>query len=302
MGPWRNRLFALSALLLALVIHTSVSEIIPYVHHVLGPLRPEFLQIAKYSKGDAPHWKPGKGRSFIDLSNLRVRAMCVSESNPNGGAIKEQLTSNCDNTTFNLMMLQEPSEKFWMDYWPDREFCCTKEMVDADTCFPEQLGDLILPSDVPNAFVRSIELAPNQEVRLHDDNAVAHHDILSSGLYILLMTVCEPNASPVIIEGSVESLDPYGYLPADLFGNLPFYGALSFLYVLMGLVWLVACVLHNDQILPLQMWITVVIAMGMIETTTLFGHYMQWNELGTPTLPLTLCGLVFGVSKRAVSR
>lgn len=292
------RLFTLTVL----IFHTSLAEIIPYVHHVLGPLRPEFLQIAKYAKGDAPHWKPGKGRSFIDLSNLRVRAMCVSESNPNGGAIKEQLTSNCDNTTFNLMMLQEPSEKFWMDYWPDREFCCTKEMVDADTCFPEQLGDFILPSDVPGAFVRSIELAPNQEVRLHDDNAVAHHDIVSSGLYVLLMTVCEPDASPVIIEGSVESLDPYGYLPADLFGNLPFYGALSVLYVLMGLVWLVACILHNDQILPLQMWITAVIAMGMIETTTLFGHYMQWNELGAPTLPLTLCGLVFGVSKRAVSR
>jgi len=291
----------LVALLLGLC-GIAFGEIIPMTHHILGPLRPEFLQIAKYAKGDAPHWKPGRGRSFIDLSNLRVRAMCVSDSNPDGGAIKEQLSSNCDNSTFNLMMLQEPTEKYWMDYWPDREFCCTKDMVDSGKCNPEQLDHFIFPPDLPHAFARSIELAPNKEVRLHDDGAVAHHEMVSSGLYILLMTVCEPSASPVIMEGSVESLDPYGYLPADLFGNLPFYGALSALYVLMGLTWLVVSVLHYDQILPLQMWITVVIAMGMIETTTLFAHYLQWNELGAPTLPLTICGLVFGVSKRAVSR
>ena len=293
----------LVALLLLLgAVGLASAEIVPYVHHVLGPLRPEFLQIAKYAKTDAPHWSPGHGRSFIDLSNLHVRALCVSDSNPNGGAITEKLSNSCDNTTFNMMMLQEPTERYWMDYWPDREFCCTKDMVNAGACSPEQLDDFILPSNVPGAFVRSIELAPNRQVQLHDDGAVAHHDILSSGLYILLMTVCQPNASPVVIEGSVESLDPYGYLPADLFGNLPFYGGLSLLYVVMGLVWLGACIMHQDQILPLQMWISAVIAMGMIETSTLFAHYLQWNELGAPTLPLTICGLVFGVSKRAASR
>ena len=100
-------------MLLVALAAVALAEVVPYSHHVLGPLRPEFLQIAKYASKDAPHWKPGRGQSFIDLSNLRVRALCVDESNPQGGAVTERLSSNCDNTTFNLMMLQEPSVKYW---------------------------------------------------------------------------------------------------------------------------------------------------------------------------------------------
>lgn len=235
------RFLAFSSLLL---FFFASGEIIPYTHHILGPLRPEFLQIAKYAKGDAPHWRPGHGHSFIDLSNLRVRAMCLTEGQTDKG-IEERISNTCDDTIFNLLMIQEPSDKYWMDYWPKHEFCCSKEMVEAGDCLPEQEGDLILPADLPNAFARAIPLSPNKEIRLHDDGAVAHHDIATSGLYILLMTVCQPNASPVTIDGSVESLDPYGYLPADLFGNLPFYGALACLYMLMGLSWLVVCFMHR---------------------------------------------------------
>lgn len=50
------------------------------------------------------------------------------------------------------------------------------------------------------------------------------------------------------------------------------------------------------------MWITAVLAMGMIETTFLFAHYLNWNDSGTPSLAVTFLGLFFGVSKRAISR
>jgi Lung seven transmembrane receptor len=36
-----------------------------------------------------------------------------------------------------------------------------------------------------------------------------------------------------------------GYLRADLFGNLPFYGGLSLLYSIVGIVWLVYCFCHR---------------------------------------------------------
>jgi len=74
------------------------------------------------------------------------------------------------------------------------------------------------------------------------------------------------------------------------------------MYSIVGIVWLALCACHADQLMPLQLWITVVLAMGMIETTFLFAHYLHWNDAGTPTLAVTLMGLVFGVSKRAVSR
>jgi hypothetical protein len=54
-------------------------------------------------------------------------------------------------------------------------------------------------------------------------------------------------------------IDPYGYLPADQFGNLPFYFWLSVLYVIVGVTWLILCVWYSDQLMPLQLWISAVI-------------------------------------------
>lgn len=59
---------------------------------------------------------------------------------------------------------------------------------------------------------------------------------------------------------------------------------------------------HRDQLMPLQFWITAVLAIGMIETTLLFTHFINWNDYGVPSFGITLTGLVFGVTKRALSR
>jgi hypothetical protein len=50
------------------------------------------------------------------------------------------------------------------------------------------------------------------------------------------------------------------------------------------------------------MWITVVIALGMIETTLIFAHYLSWNDEGRTNVSLSVAGIFFGVSKRAASR
>lgn len=93
-----------------------------------------------------------------------------------------------------------------------------------------------------------------------------------------------------------------GYLPADLFGDLPFYMALSICYLIIGVTWLVLCTWHKDQLMPLQLWISAVLVIGMIETSLLFSHYLNWNDMGRPALSITVVGLIFGVIKRAFSR
>jgi hypothetical protein len=93
-----------------------------------------------------------------------------------------------------------------------------------------------------------------------------------------------------------------GYLPADLFGDLPFYLTLSCCYLIIGLTWMALCLCHWDQLMPLQMWISAVLFIGMMETTLLFAHYLNWNDAGVPALSITVIGLIFGVLKRALSR
>jgi len=57
-----------------------------------------------------------------------------------------------------------------------------------------------------------------------------------------------------------------------------------------------------DQLMPLQIWISAVLMVGMIETSMLFAHYLNWNDVGRPALSITVIGLIFGVTKRAMSR
>ena len=57
-----------------------------------------------------------------------------------------------------------------------------------------------------------------------------------------------------------------------------------------------------QQLMALQLWITCVLALGMIETTTLFAHYLAWNDYGRPTIAVTFVALFFGVMKRSMSR
>jgi hypothetical protein len=49
--------------------------------------------------------------------------------------------------------------------------------------------------------------------------------------------------------------------------------------------------------MPLQFWITLVLGLGMLETTVLFAQYLSWNDYGAPALAVTFVALFFGVLK-----
>lgn len=93
-----------------------------------------------------------------------------------------------------------------------------------------------------------------------------------------------------------------GYLPADEFGDLPFYGSLAVAHSLVALVWAVVCYCYRQDLMFLQLWISIVLAMGMMETTTYFAYYVEWNHEGEATLGLLTFSLVLGVIKRMISR
>ena len=68
--------------------------------------------------------------------------------------------------------------------------------------------------------------------------------------------------------GHTTWLNPYGYLPGELYPFLPFFGALSLAYVALGVIWIVLCLRHCAQLLPLQSCISAVLFLGAVETAT----------------------------------
>ena len=49
----------------------------------------------------------------------------------------------------------------------------------------------------------------------------------------------------------------------------------------------------SDQLMPLQFWITGVMMVAMIETTMLYFHFIDWNEV--EKLPFCVCFMCFMV-------
>ena len=45
-----------------------------------------------------------------------------------------------------------------------------------------------------------------------------------------------------------------GYLPADLFGDLPFYGGLSLSYTIVGAIWLLSCFCYRLSFVSLLLY------------------------------------------------
>ena len=294
-------------LLAFLLFEVATSEIIRYDGRVLEAARPEYLKIPKFASHDAPNWAPGKGRSFIDLSDLALLATCEQEivADPGVKGSGEEDAPCVVASNFDILLFKEPEgpdEKYWQSYWPSHQFCCTAPAVDNGYCDKAQLNKLIIPDDLPGAFSSSFKLNANEVVKFSDNPMMSRHDIKESGVYILMMASCDVASPDVTLGGQIESMDPYGYLPADLFGNLPYYMVLSGLYSILAVCWAVVCFMYFDQIIALQMWITSVLSLGMIETTSLCAHYDHWNLHGLMSINLMMTGVVFGIAKRTFSR
>lgn len=104
------------------------------------------------------------------------------------------------------------------------------------------------------------------------------------------------------MHGFAESMEPYGYLPADMWGNVYFFSIVSVVYVALSVCWSLLCYSHMDELLPIQLWITAVFGLGMLETCFMYLHYTEWNALGTQLYMVAAIGFLCGVAKRTVSR
>jgi len=197
-------------------------------------------------------------------------------------------------------MFEDPGNRPWMDYWPEGDYCCTQSVVEAGGCSANGLNKLIIPTNLPGPFLRSTTVKSGSGSNLIE--GASRHDISKSGIYVMIMAMCDETSLPVVIDGFIESIDPYGYVPADEFGSMPFNLSLSLMYLIVGIAWGVLCFWFSDQLMPLQFWITGVMMVAMIETTMLYFHFIDWNENGIPTTAVTVVALFFGALKRGVSR
>jgi len=126
--------------------------------------------------------------------------------------------------------------------------------------------------------------------------------IESKGMYYLMFSSCNELTGEVLISGKVEWMNPYGYLPGELYGFLPFYAKMSVIYLLIAIGWTIMCALYWRQLLMLQNCITAVIALSMIEVSLRYFDFATFNKFGTRSIGMMLSAAIFQTVKKTVSR
>ena len=133
-----------------------------------------------------------------------------------------------------------------------RALCCTDRAAAAGAC--RRAGMLVVRGDgeadeqQPGVWVRDVPFRGPEATGAVD----ATVRVSRSGVHYLLLASCAPSTGSVLVSGSTAWLNPHGYLPAELYAFLPFFGAMAALYSALLALWVGLCVRHRSLLLPLQ--------------------------------------------------
>jgi len=299
----------LACLAVAVAVSRVSSEIYEYhlkLQEVTSSGNLRFRQSGMYAPHDAPSkTAPGNGHSFIDLGDMKLFP-----------APHEVQGYGRSGATFVDVAVFESRhfDEIGVESDGVKHYCCTAEQRSLTGCHP--LRSLIVnEAHHTNGSIDLIRIPVPLEEGSEPVTVADHaymlpgrkpyhkYKVKSTGLYTVLLANCDDtDAADILVQGQTEWMNPYGYLPGELYGMMPFFGVLASLYVVLGAVWLILCALNWSELLVLQMWISVVVGMGMLETGMKFADYLTFNAEGERNMGMLATGLVFGVTKRAVSR
>lgn len=190
-------------------------------------------------------------------------------------------------------------------------------------CSAASTGRLIVaPDATPPSSKSSSSAASSASAahhhRAHGEEIVAHDVVFAaneshrsltatvpitrSGIHYLVISSCEPRTGAIRFSGQTQWRNPYGFLPAELYSFLPFFGALTLAYAALAVGWAALCARHWSQLLPLQSAIACVLLLSVVEAATWYLAYRSFNESGARGLLPTIGGVVVSSSRRTISR
>eukprot|EP00051_Salpingoeca_urceolata_P005785 m.77283 g.77283 ORF g.77283 m.77283 type:complete len:623 (-) comp14540_c0_seq4:239-2107(-) len=104
------------------------------------------------------------------------------------------------------------------------------------------------------------------------------------------------------IVGESTFMNKNGYLSATLYPLMVFFGAMGFMYLAIGIVWIVLLSCHYYDLLRLQFWIGGVIFLGMLEMSVSFGDLDYINREGTRSQFLMVFSKLLLAGKNTLAR
>jgi hypothetical protein len=282
--------------ILAWCLVASLSLIEGAIHEYNGVELPKdalmYHRSGMYGPDDTPEGKGEPAFIKVDLTLAR------QDPDYHGEKIKVQLAVFDQEVWDNGLGLKVKNKNGELEL----VHCCTAELVLSGVC--EEAMTLILSQDATQGtYIYDIEFTPQEVSNMTGPVRVeARFDVPHKGLRYLLISSCNDMTGTVIISGKTEWRNPYGYLPGDLFGFLSFFSRLAAFYIVIGVIWAIACARHWKKLMLLQNCVVIVLALGMMETALRYYDLAQFNRFGTRGTILMLASSVMHTLKQTVSR
>jgi len=272
-----------SMVLLALCATAHAAKF-DFTDTVLSPLMQIARRHAMFTVDDAPSTNgDGKSEVHIDV-NFRLRE----------GEVADNLGSD---QSIQVIFFHHDELEAVHKADLDGNFCCTIKTDMGYGC-PQAGVDSNFVKTYTPIYKTQVDIAPGDGTELLHTVKVE-----KTGMHYLMYSSCMSDATDVLMTGHNAWLNPYGYLPGELYYNLPFHMVMSGIYVIAGLVWLALIFKHKDDgILPVQWYIGLVVLLGLIEVVTWYITYSTYNTDGRRPVPIMTTAVIFSTIKKTVSR
>jgi len=285
-----HKMIALSVLVLVLCIPNFANAGISTFENEEVDGTFNTARVAMYSPEDAPSKSsPGDGNSFVNFELQFTRT--VTEDTVQG-------TTHISG----LLFLSEEGDAVGIMSGYKRHICCSQQIKREGKC--SQLGDIILTKPASNVLIPfSIYFYYNTSGGSINEVTLSQTiNIEKSGIYNLFLVPCpDSHVGHVKYSGTIAFMNPFGYLPGNLWPNLPFYGVMALLYIAIGIYWLVLTLKHKSH-LKLHNCIAGVIALGVIEMGALYFGDLSYNISGLHYVGSMISGVIISTIKKSLSR
>jgi len=228
------------------------------------------------------------------------------------------LNSGLKNTVIDIAVFTEPLECTnsrqgcdWTELgigrkWFDEDtitnfYCCTDRAINLNFCDSSNYGQLVL--DTTKFKGKTVSLRFDyMEKRKIGNFELATFPLTESGNQVVIMANCNPEGLDVMVSGEARWKSVNGYLPADVYGSLPFFVGVTFLYFLLMMFYGVAVYKNREDGIEIQRWLIGTIAIGFLEVLFRSGDLFVWNATGYRESLFMYSGVFMGVLKRSISR
>ncbi|KAJ5227060.1 uncharacterized protein N7469_007066 [Penicillium citrinum] len=165
-----------------------------------------------------------------------------------------------------------------------KDTICEQGSVDAGLCAKEDIGSFILTKNATDVSKSPIL---SKAVHLNNPEPIKY-PVKKTGFYC----VSTYAYSDEDYYSVVTFRNAYGELPAAQIAKLPFYGAMTIVYAVIGVFWAFLYVQNRFDILPVQNYITAIVVFLIVEQLMTWGFYNYQNRNGLNAMGKALMVIV----------